>query len=96
MLLDSAENSRAKPKPSYHVSMGQSASFPSDVKVVVVGGGYGGSTLALALLKAGANFTLIDCKPVFHHNVASVRAAVVPGECQIDWKKCELPYDYYR
>ncbi len=59
--------------------MGQSASFPSDVKVVVVGGGYGGSTLALALLKAGANFTLIDCKPVFHHNVASVRAAVVPG-----------------
>jgi len=47
--------------------------------VVVIGGGYGGSQLCTMLQKNKMSFTLIDARPFMHHNVAAVRAAVVPG-----------------
>ncbi len=48
-------------------------------KVVIVGGGYGGVALALALRRRGINFVLIDAKEFFHHNVGALRSAVYPG-----------------
>lgn len=50
--------------------------------VVIVGGGYGGTELALNLLKMDIPFTLIDPKEFFHHNVAALRASVFP-----EWMK---------
>ena len=60
--------------------MGSGVSLSDDVHVVIIGGGYGGTTLALELLKKKANFTLVDPKDSFHHNVASVRAVVKEGQ----------------
>ena len=60
--------------------MGSSASVPKDKKVVIIGGGYAGSSLALKLLNAGADVTLIDPKSYFYHNIATVRAAVDPSK----------------
>ena len=60
--------------------MGQGLSFPPGVHIVVVGGGYAGNTLCAGLLDHHANFTLIDARDFFHHNVASVRSIVIPGK----------------
>lgn len=68
--------------------MGSGPSLPQDVHVVIIGGGYAGSALALALQKKGTNFTLVDPKDAMHHNVASVRAVA-----QADFApKCFIPY----
>jgi len=40
--------------------------------VVIVGGGYAGSTLAYNL-KGRGNFTLIDPRDAMHHNMAALR-----------------------
>jgi len=56
--------------------MGSSASVPADKHIVIIGCGYGGKELALALIKLNANVTVVDAKEYFHHNVASVRAVV--------------------
>ena len=64
--------------------MGSSASVPKDKKVVIIGGGYAGSSLALKLLNAGADVTLIDPKSYFYHNIGTVRAAVDPST----WPVC--------
>lgn len=47
--------------------------------MVVVGGGFGGIAAAQKLKSSGLSFTLIDLRDAFHHNVASLRAAVKPG-----------------
>ena len=47
--------------------------------VVIVGAGYGGIFCAAQLLKEGFNFTLVDEKDYFHHNVGALRASVFPG-----------------
>ena len=60
--------------------MGSAASIPADKHVVVVGAGYGGTGLALQLLKAKANFTLVSPGDSFHHNIGAVRAVCVPGK----------------
>ncbi len=57
-----------------------SASIPTDIHVVIIGGGYGGTQLALGLKKAGAKYTLIDMKDSFQHVVGAVRAIVEEGE----------------
>lgn len=57
-----------------------SSSIPQDKHIVIVGAGYGGIKLGMALLKQNANFTIVDMKDAFHHNVASVRAVVEPGQ----------------
>ncbi|XP_068423368.1 ferroptosis suppressor protein 1 [Clinocottus analis] len=49
------------------------------VHVVVVGGGFGGVAAARQLKADGLNFTLIDMRDAFHHNVAALRASVKPG-----------------
>ncbi len=61
--------------------MGGKPSTQSDKHVVVVGGGYGGVTLASKLKKAGVHFTLISARDAMHHNIASVRAPADESEC---------------
>ena len=62
--------------------MGGGASVPLDKHIVIVGGGYAGIKVAVKLLEMDANFTLIDVKDCFAHNVANVRAVVQPGDKQ--------------
>ena len=66
--------------------MGNSASMPQEQggaeggnKVVIVGCGVAGCTLALQLLKKGRDFILINPTDYFHVVFAAVRAPVVPG-----------------
>jgi len=47
-------------------------------KVVVVGGGYAGASLAKRL-EAGADVTLVEPRDAFIHNVAAIRALVDPS-----------------
>ncbi|GLW31488.1 FAD-dependent oxidoreductase [Actinoplanes regularis] len=56
--------------------------------VVVVGGGYGGITVARALDDV-ADVTLVEPKETFVHNVAALRAAVDPSWAE----KIFIPYD---
>lgn len=49
---------------------------------MVVGGGFGGIAAAQHLKSGGLNFTLIDMRDAFHHNVAALRASVQPGFAQ--------------
>ena len=60
-------------------------SVPLDKHIVIVGGGYAGVKLAMHLKKHEANFTLIDAKDSFVHNVANVRAIVQPGMESVLW-----------
>lgn len=60
--------------------MGSGSSLPSDKKIVIVGAGYAGSNLGLELMKAGANFTIVDAKDYHYHNVGGVRAVVEKGK----------------
>ncbi|XP_039994266.1 apoptosis-inducing factor 2 [Xiphias gladius] len=64
--------------------MGSQESVPQaeGVHVVVVGGGFGGIAAAQQLRSEGLNFTLIDLRDAFHHNVAALRASVQPGFAQ--------------
>eukprot|EP00064_Thunnus_orientalis_P021349 superscaffoldBa00006417_g21510 len=62
--------------------MGGQASSVEGVHVVVVGGGFGGIAAAQQLKSQGLNFTLIDMRDAFHHNVAALRASVQPGFAQ--------------
>ncbi|XP_035029487.2 apoptosis-inducing factor 2 [Hippoglossus stenolepis] len=62
--------------------MGGQVSSVDSVHVVVVGGGFGGVAAAQQLKSRALNFTLIDTRDAFHHNVASLRAAVQPGFAQ--------------
>ncbi|HEX4246078.1 MAG TPA: FAD-dependent oxidoreductase, partial [Acidimicrobiales bacterium] len=56
--------------------------------VVVVGGGYGGTSVAKALDEA-ADVVLVEPKDAFMHNVAALRALVDPS-----WlPRIYLPYD---
>ena len=59
--------------------MGNGASLSVEKHVVVVGGGYGGSSTAMALKKARIPFTLINSRDCMHHNLAGLRAAIEPG-----------------
>ncbi|XP_069394189.1 LOW QUALITY PROTEIN: ferroptosis suppressor protein 1 [Paralichthys olivaceus] len=59
--------------------MGGQVSSVDGVHVVVVGGGFGGVAAAQQLKSQALNFTLIDMRDAFHHNVASLRASVQPG-----------------
>ncbi|KAM4591813.1 ferroptosis suppressor protein 1 isoform 1-T3 [Odontesthes bonariensis] len=62
--------------------MGAQVSSPEGVHVVVVGGGFGGIAAAQKLKAEGLDFTLIDMRDAFHHNVAALRASVQPGFAQ--------------
>lgn len=59
--------------------MGGNTSSLDGTHVVVVGGGFGGMAAARYLRSRGISFTLIDMRDAFHHNVAALRASVVPG-----------------
>jgi len=63
---------------AYKCYKGLTRKLHPDQQVLIVGGGYGGIKLA-SELKGRGNFTLIDPKDAFHHNMAALRAAVVPG-----------------
>ncbi len=56
------------------------AALPEDKHIVIIGAGYGGISLANQLMKhPGANFTIINPRDSFHHNVGGLRAVVQPG-----------------
>ncbi|XP_064001148.1 ferroptosis suppressor protein 1 [Pogoniulus pusillus] len=59
--------------------MGARLSLDGSVRVVVVGGGFGGTAAASLLKSWGIPFVLVDMKDAFHHNVAALRAAVESG-----------------
>ncbi|XP_037552318.1 apoptosis-inducing factor 2 [Nematolebias whitei] len=68
--------------------MGGRVSIPEGVHVVIVGGGFGGIAAAHQLKSQGIDFTLIDMRDAFHHNVAALRAALLPGFA----KRTFIPY----
>ncbi|XP_010850520.1 PREDICTED: apoptosis-inducing factor 2 isoform X1 [Bison bison bison] len=49
------------------------------VRVVIVGGGFGGIAAASQLQALNIPFVLVDMKDSFHHNVAALRASVESG-----------------
>ncbi|KAK2512978.1 Aifm2 [Columba guinea] len=56
--------------------MGSGLSLDDSVRVVVVGGGFGGTAAASLLRSRAVPFVLVDVRDAFHHNVAALRAAV--------------------
>lgn len=60
--------------------MGSRVSVDGSVRVVVVGGGFGGIEAASLLKSWAIPFVLLDVRDAFHHNVAALRAAVERGE----------------
>lgn len=62
--------------------MGSGSSRPDKdlevLQVVIIGGGYAGTTVAAECLKHGIPFKLISNQEYFHHCVGSLRAAVFP------------------
>lgn len=68
--------------------MGNKSSKRSDSKVVIVGGGYAGSAIAVNLDKF-CHVTLIDPKTYLHHCIGSLRAAVTTAGFE---KKVMIPY----
>ncbi|XP_061491201.1 ferroptosis suppressor protein 1 [Rhineura floridana] len=59
--------------------MGSKVSVDDSVRVVIVGGGFGGIEAAHQLKYWGIPFLLVDVRDAFHHNVAALRAAVQSG-----------------
>ncbi|XP_039176433.1 ferroptosis suppressor protein 1 isoform X2 [Crotalus tigris] len=59
--------------------MGSKLSVDDSVRVVIVGGGFGGMEAARLLRDWGIPFVLVDMRDSFHHNVAALRASVQSG-----------------
>ncbi|XP_008104845.1 ferroptosis suppressor protein 1 isoform X2 [Anolis carolinensis] len=59
--------------------MGSKVSVDASVRVVIVGGGFGGIEAALQLHSWEIPFLLVDMRDAFHHNVAALRASVDSG-----------------
>lgn len=64
----------------YSWRMGSGLSLDDSVRVVVVGGGFGGTAAASLLQSRAVPFVLVDVRDAFHHNVAALRAAVASGK----------------
>ncbi|XP_048361243.1 ferroptosis suppressor protein 1 [Sphaerodactylus townsendi] len=62
--------------------MGSKLSVDDSVRVVIVGGGFGGVAAANQLKSWGVPFILLDMRDAFHHNVAALRASVDSGFAQ--------------
>lgn len=60
--------------------MGSKLSVDESVRVVIVGGGFGGIEAALQLQYWEVPFVLVDMRDAFHHNVAYPRASVQSGK----------------
>lgn len=59
--------------------MGSKLSVDDSVRVVIVGGGFGGIATASQLKSWGIPFVLVDMRDAFHHNVGALRASVQSG-----------------
>ncbi|XP_065602384.1 ferroptosis suppressor protein 1 isoform X2 [Cyrtonyx montezumae] len=59
--------------------MGSRLSVDESVRVVIVGGGFGGIEAASQLKSWAVPFVLVDMRDAFHHNVAALRASVESG-----------------
>ncbi|XP_021253450.1 apoptosis-inducing factor 2 isoform X2 [Numida meleagris] len=59
--------------------MGSRLSVDDSVRVVIVGGGFGGIAAASQLKSWAVPFVLVDVRDAFHHNVAALRASVESG-----------------
>lgn len=60
--------------------MGSRLSVDDSVRVVIVGGGFGGIAAASQLKSWAVPFVLVDMRDAFHHNVAALRASVESGK----------------
>lgn len=60
--------------------MGSRLSLDDSVRVVIVGGGFGGTAAASQLKAWAVPFVLVDMRDAFHHNVAALRASVESGK----------------
>lgn len=60
--------------------MGSKLSVDDSVRVVIVGGGFGGIAAASQLKSWAVPFVLVDMRDAFHHNVAALRASVESGK----------------
>ncbi|XP_027316337.3 ferroptosis suppressor protein 1 isoform X1 [Anas platyrhynchos] len=60
-------------------AMGSRLSLDDSVRVVIVGGGFGGTAAASQLKAWAVPFVLVDMRDAFHHNVAALRASVESG-----------------
>ncbi|KAJ1143439.1 hypothetical protein NDU88_009748 [Pleurodeles waltl] len=68
--------------------MGSTLSVDESVRVVIVGGGFGGTAAAGHLKSWGVPFLLVDVRDSFHHNVGALRASVETGFA----RKTFIPY----
>nr|XP_042712831.1 ferroptosis suppressor protein 1 isoform X3 [Chrysemys picta bellii] len=59
--------------------MGSKLSVDDSVRVVIIGGGFGGIEAARQLKSWGIPFVLVDMRDAFHHNVGALRASVESG-----------------
>ncbi|XP_042712831.2 ferroptosis suppressor protein 1 isoform X3 [Chrysemys picta bellii] len=59
--------------------MGSKLSVDDSVRVVIIGGGFGGIKAARQLKSWGIPFVLVDMRDAFHHNVGALRASVESG-----------------
>ncbi|XP_015278385.1 PREDICTED: apoptosis-inducing factor 2 [Gekko japonicus] len=59
--------------------MGSKLSVDDSVRVLIVGGGFGGIAAASQLKSWGVPFILVDMRDAFHHNVAALRASIDSG-----------------
>ncbi|XP_050815576.1 ferroptosis suppressor protein 1 isoform X2 [Gopherus flavomarginatus] len=59
--------------------MGSKLSVDDSVRVVIIGGGFGGIAAARQLKSWGIPFVLVDMRDAFHHNVGALRASVESG-----------------
>ncbi|XP_035167856.1 ferroptosis suppressor protein 1 isoform X2 [Oxyura jamaicensis] len=59
--------------------MGSQLSVDDSVRVVIIGGGFGGTAAASQLKAWAVPFVLVDMRDAFHHNVAALRASVESG-----------------
>lgn len=80
--------------------MGSRLSLDDSVRVVIVGGGFGGTAAASQLKAWAVPFVLVDMLDAFHHNVAALRASVesgkgraepVPWACCLVASSCTVP-----
>ncbi|XP_025960586.2 ferroptosis suppressor protein 1 isoform X1 [Dromaius novaehollandiae] len=67
------------PEQAVPLAMGSRLSLDDSVRVVIVGGGFGGTAAASQLKSWGVPFVLVDMRDAFHHNVGALRASVESG-----------------
>uniref|UniRef100_A0A452HYV1 Ferroptosis suppressor protein 1 n=1 Tax=Gopherus agassizii TaxID=38772 RepID=A0A452HYV1_9SAUR len=72
--------------------MGSKLSVDDSVRVVIIGGGFGGIAAARQLKSWGIPFVLVDMRDAFHHNVGALRASVESGFARKTFISYSVPF----